>query len=365
MWVDHVLLRDTGVKLAVGFHGVLEGDDLHVGGCGKVDFVEEDGVHQLFVVTDDRALSGVEAERFGPAEADPGGDVAFLGSIGRCTRVAGDVEPWDADRAGGLGDLHHVVEHLRWLLDLVGSATAASRFKADAVDARVHLWCAEDVEDLVWDWNVFGDVNDLAPNGSRVGETLGVVVPDDDARGTEELARGGRGEADWAGASNVDGGAWANVGLDGAVEAGWEDVRQGGQAGNLFHGLVFVRELQQVEVGIRHHDILGLSADPATHIDVTVGGARTSWVDVEADASVSSLAEGAPTACNVERHGAEVALLDELDVGAAFNHFAGDFVTEDLGREKGRGRGSNVRQKDTHGIGYQQRAEELQTTRAG
>jgi len=69
------------------------------------------------------------------------------------------------------------------------------------------------------------------------------------------------------------------------VKTGWEDVGKHGQIAYLGHRLIAVGELEQVEVGIRHHDVLGLPADPAAHVDVTVcrPSPRPRELDVWAD----------------------------------------------------------------------------------
>src|SRR5690606_15903137 len=90
-----------------------------------------------------------------------------------------------------------------------------------------------------------------------------------------------------------------------------------------------VGELQQVPVGIGHQDVLSLAADPAAHVDIAVGAARTVRVDVEADAGLALLAVAAPAAGDVERHRAEVTLLDELHAGPDLDHLTGDLVAED------------------------------------
>jgi hypothetical protein len=91
---------------------------------------------------------------------------------------------------------------------------------------------------------------------------------------------------------------------------------------------VLVREHQQVPVGVRHQHVLGLAADPAAHVDVAVGGARTVRVHVQADAGLALLAVLAAPAGDVERHRAQVADLDELDAGTDLDHLAGDLVAE-------------------------------------
>ena len=113
-----------------------------------------------------------------------------------------------------------------------------------------------------------------------------------------------------------------------AVVAGREDVGQHGQVEDLLHRLVLVREAQQVPVRVRHHHVLRLAADPAAHVDVAVRGTGPVRVDVEADPGLALLAVAAPPAGDVERHRAEVADLDELDVRSDLDHLAGDLVPE-------------------------------------
>jgi hypothetical protein len=126
------------------------------------------------------------------------------------------------------------------------------------------------------------------------------------------------------------------------VEAGREDVREHRQVADLLHGLLLVGELEQVEVGIGNHHVLGLAADPAAHIDVAVGGAGAVGIDVEADAGPALLAVLAAAAGDVEGDGDEVALLDELDVAADLDHLARDLVPEDKPCRGGRPTANHV-----------------------
>jgi hypothetical protein len=173
------------------------------------------------------------------------------------------------------------------------------------------------------------EVDRLAAERLGLSEALRDHVADDDARRAEQVARCGRGEADGAGARDVHDRAGLHARLDGAVEAGGEDVRQQRQVLDLLDGLVLVGELQQVEVRVRDHDVLGLPADPAAHVHVAVGGAGARRVHVEADAGVAALAGGAAAAGDVERDGADVADVEELAVVAELHDLAGDLVPED------------------------------------
>ncbi|MNT09516.1 hypothetical protein D3C72_1443030 [compost metagenome] len=130
----------------------------------------------------------------------------------------------------------------------------------------------------------------------------GVHVAHDDHRRAQQAGGGGGGHADRARTSHIDGAAGANARADGAVESRGQDVRQTGQVADLRHGLIAIGEAQQVEVGIRHHDVLGLAAYPVTHVHVAVRAARARRVHGQADAGVLFLAGAAAAAGHVERH---------------------------------------------------------------
>jgi hypothetical protein len=94
----------------------------------------------------------------------------------------------------------------------------------------------------------------------------------------------------------------------------------------FFHGLLLVREFEQVEISIGHHDVVGLAADPAAHINVTVGPAGALAIDMETDAGFALTTGSATAASDIERNRDEIADLEVLDIAALLDHFAGDFV---------------------------------------
>ena len=174
----------------------------------------------------------------------------------------------------------------------------------------------------------FADVDGLAAEATRLREALVVQVADDHDGGAEQLRAGRGGEPHGPGPGDVDRGADAHAGRDGAVEAGGEDVGEHRQVQDLLQRLVAVGELQQVPVRVRHQHVLGLAADPAAHVDVAVGAAGAVGVDVQADAGLALLAVAAAAAGDVEGHGDDVADLDEFDVGPDLDDLAGDLVPE-------------------------------------
>ena len=110
--------------------------------------------------------------------------------------------------------------------------------------------------------------------------------------------------------------------------AGWKDVRQHGEVEDLLQCLLTIRKAQEVPVGVRHHHVLGLAADPATHVDVSVGRAGSVGIGVETHAGVPFFAHPASSAGDVERDRAEVTEPDELHVATDFDHLARDLVPE-------------------------------------
>ena len=136
------------------------------------------------------------------------------------------------------------------------------------------------------------------------------------------------GQSDRSGAGDVDDRARSDARRDRAVIAGGEDVGEQREIVDLRHGSRLVGELQQIEIGVRHHDVLRLAADPAAHVDVAVGRAGPRRIDVQADAGLAFLAVAAAPAGDVEGHRNQIADFDELHVAPGFDDLAGDLVAE-------------------------------------
>ncbi len=106
---------------------------------------------------------------------------------------------------------------------------------------------------------------------------------------------------------------------------------------DLGHGLVFVREPQDVEIGVRDHHVLGLAADPTTHVDITVGSTGTGGVDIQADARFPFFAIAAAAARNIKGHRDEITNVHKFNVPACFDDLTGNLMPE---YEPGRCRGA-------------------------
>ena len=68
--------------------------------------------------------------------------------------------------------------------------------------------------------------------------------------------------------------------------AGGKDVAEQGQILDLVNRLLFVREFEQVEIGVRDHDIFRLAADPSAHVNIAVSGAGAGFIDVQTNARI-------------------------------------------------------------------------------
>ena len=94
---------------------------------------------------------------------------------------------------------------------------------------------------------------------------------------------------------------------------------------------VGVRELEAVPIGIRHHQELGLPADPARHVHVAIRRTPTAdRIHASAHAGAALLAHPAAAARDVERNAHQVADLERFDVAADFDHEAGRLVAQRL-----------------------------------
>src|SRR3984957_16788384 len=298
--IDDELARHPGVEVLVAFRRLLETDLLDIDDLGDGQFVPEDRLHELPVVFQHGRLAGVEAVRLCPAEAEPQAEVAVLGGLLLRTRIVRHIETRNADRTGRAGDFHQAVQHDRRRFDDLAVGALRLRFEAHAVDRTVDFRNAKDVGDELAQAVVPGEVDRLEADLPGVGEPLLVHVPDQHGCGAEN-SRGRRGrEPDRPGAGDVDRRSDADLGGDGAMESGRQNIGQAGQIADLFHRLRLVGKLEQVEIGVRHHHVVGLPADPSTHVDISIGAAGAVAVDVKADAGVALPARPAAAARDVE-----------------------------------------------------------------
>ena len=162
------------------------------------------------------------------------------------------------------------------------------------------------------------------------------MVADDDAGRPQQARSRGAATAHGAGPRDVDSGPGLGASLHEAVEGSREDVREKRQIADLLHGLVTVRELQQLEVRIGNKKILGLSAVPAAQVEAVGSGIGVRVAGL-ADLGTTVAAVTAAAASHVEGNRDQVAFLQKLDVRADFHDFPGHLMPHDHAFRGGEG----------------------------
>ncbi len=167
-------------------------------------------------------------------------------------------------------------------------------------------------------------------------QTFLVEITDHHDGGTQDTRRRGGCHPDRPGTGNINDGPDTNTGLHRTVEPGRQNVGQHRQVADFIHRLFTVGEFQKVEISIGHHDITRLPADPATHIDITIGTPGPRRVHRQAHTGILRFAAPAPPAGNIERDRYDIPDLKLLDVAALLDDLAGDFVPQNQPRLRGR-----------------------------
>src|SRR5436309_3829274 len=146
--INHELLCCAFVEVFVSGRRFLYRDECRVHGFGDLHFVVENGLHQLAVVAEDRALSSCERVRFGPTQTNTNTQIADLRIGVDASRIACDIESRDADSAAGASDLHDGVEHGSRFLDYCVMSMPAS-LKSDTIHGRIHLRLTQNLSNLI------------------------------------------------------------------------------------------------------------------------------------------------------------------------------------------------------------------------
>src|SRR6266567_5537266 len=334
VWVEDVLPRGALVEVPVAARSVVEAEDRGVDGFSDLCLVRQNQIHQLAVIALDRALAGGECVGLRPPQAEAHTELTDLGVVVDGTRIAGHVQAGDTQPGADARNPHDVVQDGRRCLRRI--LAVAAGLETHGVHRRVDFRLAENLLDLLGQRSGLGQVNRLAAEAAGLIEAGLDHVPDDDDGGAEQLRGMSCRQTDGASAGDVDTRACRYPRGVGAVVAGREDIREHGEVENLLEGLVAVGELKEVEIREWHHDVLGLPANPAAHINVAIGRAGACWIDIQADTCLAFVAHATTSARDIERRTADVALLDEQDIIADLYHFAGDLVPERLTDRRGR-----------------------------
>src|SRR5580698_4051913 len=205
MWIDDELLRGSLVEILVALRSIVEGDDGCVDDLRDGQTVVQDGLLELPVVLENGSLTGEEAVRLRPSEAEAHAQVSGLGSFVVGTGVLGHIKARNADGAGGAGDGYERIENCCGRFRCVVSMRLC--LEADRVDCSVDLGIADNLGNLIFKRDVPGKVDGLIADSFDMREALGIHVSDQNNRGVEDLSRDCSSHADWARASNVDRGS--------------------------------------------------------------------------------------------------------------------------------------------------------------
>src|SRR5947209_18724626 len=130
------------------------------------------------MVAHDRALTGGEGERLGPAQTNADAELANPGVLVDPARVAGHIQARNAHSPANLGDAHDIVEHRRRSLSC--TRTVAACLKADTVDGCIHHRLAAHLADHAGPFATLCEVDGFAAKAAGLRQSLFIHIADDD-----------------------------------------------------------------------------------------------------------------------------------------------------------------------------------------
>ena len=246
------------------------------------------------------------------------------------TGVGGNVQAGNTDAAGGTDCLDELVEHDGGLL--AGRVTGLG-LVADGVDALVGALAAGALLDLLRGVAP-SEVDRHRADLLGLDEALGHAVDAEHRGRTAQHGGVGGHQPDGPGSEHRHALARRDPRELAAVVAGREDV---GEQHVVLLALRVGRQLQAVEVRVRHAQVLGLTAEVGPHGHVAVGAAGEAGVDGQAERGVPGHAVLAEAAGHVERHDHVVAAVQRGHPGPEFLDDPEVLVPED---DPGPGRGA-------------------------
>src|ERR1700730_12857507 len=87
-----------------------------------------------------------------------------------------------------------------------------------------------------------------------------------------------------------------------------QNIRKHGEVADLIHGLVLIRESEQVEIGEGHQDVVRLATDPTAHVAFTASTAASTG--------------------HIKWNGYQVADVEKQHIPALLDDFAQDLVSK-------------------------------------
>src|SRR3981081_2796345 len=269
MRIYHEFLGNAFVEVNITLWSIVQRYHGNVNRVGDMDLVVEDRFHELAIVFQYWGLPGLEGVALGPTEPQTNRERSALRGCIHAARIIRHVKAGNTDRAACPGELHKRIQYRCGSL-LLCICTMTVSFETNAIHCAIYLGATEDLVDLLSQGSFGRDVDSLAAERSGLLQTFLVQIGDDHNRRSQQMTRCRASQSNGTSPGHQHSCPGSDARGNRAVVTGGENVGEAGQISNLFHGLSFVRQLQEIEVGIRNHHVFGLTADPSSHVDISV-----------------------------------------------------------------------------------------------
>ena len=143
MGIQHKLLCDTGIEVAVPMRSVRKGNHGGIHYPGYREAIVENCLHKMAIVFQHRRLTSVEPVRFSPSKSEAHFQVSQLCCLILRPWIFGHIQPRNADSARGTDDGHQRVQHRRRCFFAVHSLGAG--FKPDRIYGGINLRLPNDL----------------------------------------------------------------------------------------------------------------------------------------------------------------------------------------------------------------------------
>ena len=176
-----------------------------------------------------------------------------------------------------------------------------ARLEPNSINSTIHFVAACDLCNHVAETITCRKINWFEAHFPRVIEPFLVEVTDHNDRSAQNASGCRSSKPHRSRTRDIYNRTNPDAGFHRTVKAGRQDVRKHRQVADFFHRLLAIGELEQIEIGIGHHDIAGLPANPASHINISIGATGTRRVDRQANTCVLGFTATAATTSDIER----------------------------------------------------------------
>ncbi len=141
---SNLLLARSPVKVGVSCRRIVKRHYANVDRTRRLDLLEENGLHKLPVVLDNRALTGSKRNTLGPAQAEAQAQRSGFGGGISGARVICDIQSRDSNRSARTHVAHQSIQDASRLFRFGSISAATARLEADGINAAVYLRLAKD-----------------------------------------------------------------------------------------------------------------------------------------------------------------------------------------------------------------------------